>query len=146
MSMQQARKAADFIRDTYGDEYAMASKRLLTDGTDAFIEDEYGIARLKDGQGAWREVLREHLRPLIMGPDGFVEAFRVEQFTNSDVTIDPRFNAGRMSFTRNRVPVFTVAGALEAGEELGHVADDFGLTIEEANDVARLSGWLASAT
>ncbi len=75
MSMQQARSAAEYVRREYGDEYAMASPKLFTDGTDAFFEDnEGGLVRLRDRQGAWREVLNQHLRPLIIGPDGFVEA------------------------------------------------------------------------
>jgi uncharacterized protein (DUF433 family) len=146
MSVQQARKAADFIRDAYNDEYAIASPRLFTDGTDAFVEDSHGLVRIRDGQGAWREVLDEHLRPLIIGEDGFVEAFRVEQFGASEVTIDPRYNAGRMSFTRNRVPVFAVAGALTAGETADAVASDFGLEHAEVGDVIRLLDWLAHVT
>lgn len=146
MSMAEARRAGDFIRREYADEYAMASPRLFTDGTHAFFEDQYGLARVDDRQGAMREVIADHLRPLIIGPDGMVEAFRVEEFTASDVTIDPRYNAGRMSFTRNRVPVFAVAGALQAGEKPDDVASDYGLTRDEAADVARLLSWLDTVT
>jgi uncharacterized protein (DUF433 family) len=146
MSIQEARKAADFIRYRHGEEYALASPRLFTDGTDAFIEDADGLARLRDQQGVIREAIAAHLRPLIMGPDGFVEAFHVEQFTASKVTIDPRFNAGRMSFTHNRVPVFTVTGAIAAGEKLEDVASDFELTHAEVEEVVRLIDWLAKVT
>lgn len=146
MSMQQARKAAEYVRREYGDEYAMASPNLFTDGTDAFFEDNEGLVRLRDRQGAWREVLNEHLRPLIMGPDGFVEAFKVQEFTQSEVTIDPRYNAGRMSFVRTRVPVFAVAGALSAGEGIDAVALDYGLSGTEVAEVSGLLDWLATVT
>lgn len=146
MSMQQARSAAEYVRREYGDEYAMASPKLFTDGTDAFFEDNDGLVRLRDRQGAWREVLNEHLRPLIIGPDGFVEAFRVEEFTQSEVTIDPRYNAGRMSFVRNRVPVFAVAGALSAGEDIDAVAIDYGLSRAEVEEVNSHLDWLATVT
>jgi uncharacterized protein (DUF433 family) len=146
MSMQEVRKAGEFIRREHGDEYALASPRLFTDGTHAFIEDEHGLARLRDHQGALRAVLERHLRALIIGPDNFVEAFRVEQFTSSEVTIDPRFNAGRMSFVRNRVPVFTVAGEIAAGDKLESVAAEYGLTDDEVREVVRLIDWLAKVT
>lgn len=146
LSMQQARGAAEFIRDTFDDEYALASPRLFTDGTDAFIDDTDGLMRLRDRQGAIREVLNEHLRPLILDEQGFVEAFRVQEFSSSEVTIDPRFNAGRMSFVRNRVPVFAVAGALIAGERVDVVAQDYGLSSEETYEVLDRIDWLAKVT
>lgn len=146
MSMQQARTAAEFIRRELGDEYAIASPRLVTDGIDAFIQDDKGTMRLRDRQHAIQEVLRRHLRPLILADDGMVEAFRVEQFGDTDVTVDPRYNAGRMSFTRNRVPVFVVAGSLRAGEKPDAVAADFGLTREEVDQVDGLLDWLDKVT
>lgn len=144
MSMQEARRAADYIRQSTGDEYALASPHLFTDGTEAFIEDAMGIVRMRDNQGALREVIAEHLRPLIIGPDGLVEAFRVEQFETASVTIDPRFNAGRMTFTHSRVPVFVVAGELAAGEAPVQVAVEYDLEYETVKEVKRLSEWLAT--
>lgn len=146
MPMDEVRRASDFIRREYDDEYALASPKLFTDGTDAFFEDAHGLARVKDKQGAIREVIADHLRPLVIGADGFVEAFRVEQFAPFDVTIDPRFNAGRMSFTRNRVPVFAVAGALDAEEKPDDVASDYGLTRAEVLAVRERLRWLATVT
>lgn len=146
MSMQEARRAADFIRREYDDEFALASPRLVTDGTDAFIQDHVGVVRIRDGQSALQEVIAAHLRPLIIGTDGKVEAFHVEEFAGAKVTIDPRFNAGRMSFVRNRVPVFVVAGALAAGDSVDEVAIDYALTRDEVAEVARLSHWLAKVT
>ena len=145
MSMQVARKAADFIRER-GDEYALASPQLFTDGTDAFIRDNAGLMRLRDRQGTWEEVLADHLRPLIIGPDGLVEAFRVLQFKSGEVTVDPRFNAGRMSFVDSRVPVFVIAGALQAGEKVERVADDFGIDAHLVAEVHQLLEWLATVT
>lgn len=146
MSMQQARTAAEFIRRELGDEYAIASPRLVTDGIDAFIQDDKGTMRLRDRQQAIQEVLQRHLRPLILADDGIVEAFHVEQFGDTHVTVDPRYNAGRMSFTRTRVPVFVVAGSLRAGEKLDAVAADYGLTREEVDQVDQLLDWLDKVT
>lgn len=115
LSMQQIRGTTDYIRSEHNDKYALASPKFVTDGTDAFVQDHIGLTRMKDLQLAIRETIKDHLRPLVIGEDGFVEAFRVERF-GSPVTVDPRFNAGQMSFVRNRVPLFAVAGQLIAGE------------------------------
>jgi uncharacterized protein (DUF433 family) len=143
MSFPEVRRAVDFIRREEGEEFALASPRLLTDGTEAFLQDGEGLRRLRDRQGAFVEVLRAHLQPLVIGSDGFVEAFRIERFVSGQVTIDPRYNAGQMSFTRNRVPLFAVAGALCAGERPTDAAKDFGLTDEEVADVVHNIQWLA---
>lgn len=143
LSMFRVREAANHIRNELGDEYALASPQLFTDGTEAFIETTDGLQRLRDGQGAFREVLQRHLQPLIIGVDGVVEAYRIERFT-SPVTIDPRFNAGRMSFERNRVPLFAIAGALDAGERLDDVAREYELTTDEVAEVDGARRWLAA--
>lgn len=96
---------------------------------------------MKDLQLAIRETIKDHLRPLVIGEDGFVEAFRVERF-GSPVTVDPRFNPGQMSFVRNRVLLFAVAGQLIAGESPQVVMLDFGLTAVEVSDVQSHLSWI----
>lgn len=141
LSMQQIRGTADFIRAEHKDPYALASPKFVTDGTDAFVQDHLGLLRMKDRQFAIHETIRDHLRPLVIGKDGFVEAFTVERF-RSPVTVDPRFNAGQMSFVRNRVPLFAVAGQLMAGDMPQIVMLDFGLTAEEVSDVQSQLSWI----
>ena len=143
LTFPEVRRAVQYIREEEREEYALASPRLLTDGAEAFIEDAEGVRRLRDQQRAFSEVIREHLRPLVIGDDGFVEAFVVERFGPHRVTIDPRFNAGQMSFERNRVPLFAVAGALRAGESPRDAESDFALSPEEVAIVAQNVEWLA---
>lgn len=141
LSMQQIRGTADYIRSEHNDKFALASPKFVTDGTDAFVQDHMGLTRMKDLQLAIRETIKDHLRPLVIGEDGFVEAFKVERFA-SNVTVDPRFNAGQMSFVRNRVPLFAVAGQLLAGESPQVVMLDFGLTAAEVADVESHLTWI----
>lgn len=141
LSMQQIRGTAEFIRSEHNDQFALASPKFVTDGTDAFVQDHIGLTRMRDLQLAIRETIKDHLRPLVIGPDGFVEAFTVERFA-SPVTVDPRFNAGQMSFVRNRVPLFAVAGQLAAGESPQVVMLDFGLTATEVADVHSHLSWI----
>lgn len=144
LSMQRVTAAAEYIRDRFGDEFALANPKLVTDGSAAFLHDEATdeVTRIPDGQGALTEVFREHLRPLLPGDDGYVAQFHVRRFQSSQVVIDPTMNAGRMYFTRTGVPLFVVAGALRAGERPALIADDFGLTWDEVTEVESNLGWL----
>lgn len=144
MTMRTAVHAGRYIRDRFGTPYAMASPQLVTDGVEAFILDsEAGeLVRIKDNQHAFIEVLQDHLRPLQIGRDGYVEAFKVLRLEDVGVDIDPYFSAGRMSFRRNRVPVFAVVDALRAGESARTVEIDFRLTPTEVQAVEREIDWL----
>lgn len=123
MSMQQARIAARYIREESGDQFAMANPQFVTDGTDAFLQSEDELIRIRDQQGAFKEVLRGHLAPLLFGSDGYVERFVVAE--DPLIVVDPRFNGGRPSFADTLVPVFPILGALEAGDPPEIVALDF---------------------
>lgn len=144
LTMPKVVAAVEFIRDQAGDEFALANPQLVTDGSEAYLHsiDTDELVRIPDGQGAITDVVRTHLRPLILGPDGYVAQFRVERFHASEVLIDPEHTAGRMYFTRTGVPLFAVAGALRAGERSMVVADDFGLTLEEVTEVESNLEWL----
>jgi uncharacterized protein (DUF433 family) len=137
-------EAAEYIREHANDEFALASPKLVTDGTAAYLHDATtdDLTRLRDGQAAFVDVVRKHLRPLIPGDDGYVSQFRVMRFATSEVVIDPEMNTGRMYFTRTGVPLFVIAGALRAGEHPAIVAEDFDLTRDEVSEVESNLEWL----
>ena len=143
MSMQTAAKAVDFIRAEFNDEYAMASPHLVTDGIDAFVHfaKTDDVVRIKDRQQAIVEVVRDHLRPIVVGADSYVEAYEVNR-AGVSMFIDPRFSAGRLTFA-NRTPVFAVLGALKSGEEPIRVALDFGLPPTHVEAIGGDLEWLA---
>lgn len=133
MKMTEIARAADFIRRESGDNFALTNPRLVTDGATAFVQYDHGLRRIRDGQEAFVDILRHHLEPLHLGPDGYVDQFIVDQDTG--ITIDPRFNSGRPAFARSRIPVFAVLGSLAGGDSPDEVADDYGITIEEVRSV-----------
>lgn len=141
----EVRIAAQFIKEHAGIRFALANQRLVTDGTNAYLEEHGGesVTRLRDNQGAIVEAFRDHLRPLLFLDDDFPVAYQVPQLHG--VEIDPRFNAGRMSFARNHVPLFAVAGLLRAGEPPATVAQEYGLSSAEVRSVEEHLEWLATA-
>lgn len=136
--------AAQWLRERYDTPHPLAHEQLVTDGTYAYVEEHQDqLYRLRTNQHVFRESIQEHLRPVIFAEDHYPRAYRVPRIPG--VTIDPRFNAGRMAFERTRVPLFAIVGSLQAGDEPTEVADAYGLTLDEVRDVEQHMDWLAQA-
>lgn len=135
--------AALWIRKRYDAPFALANRRLVTDGAFAYVrENPSELYRVKTKQHAFVEVLEDHLRPLIFEDDDYPVAYEVRI---PGVVIDPRFNAGRMTFVRNRVPVFAVLGSLRGGDSVDEVMQQYGLTLQEVTAVDEHLEWAAKA-
>lgn len=136
--------AADWIRQRFDSPHALANQRLVTDGAYAYVEEHPAlIYRVATNQQVIRTAIEEYLRPIRFGEDFYPEAFRVTRLPG--VEIDPRYNAGRMAFERNRVPVFAVAGSLRAGETVAEVVEEYRLTMAEVRAVEEQLDWLDEA-
>ncbi len=135
--------AATWIRDHFEAPYALANRRLVTDGAYAFVqENPSDLYRVKPQQHAFIEVLEEHLKPLIFESDDYQVAFEVRI---PGVVIGPRFNAGRMMFQRNRIPIFAVLGSLTGGDSVDEVMQQYGLTLHEVAAVDSHREWATAA-
>jgi uncharacterized protein (DUF433 family) len=143
LAPSEVEAAAAWIRKRHAAPYALASKRLVTDGAYAYVqENPSDLYRVRTQQHAFVEVLENHLRPLVFEQDDYPVAFRVRI---PGVVIDPRFNAGRMTFVRNRVPVFAVLGSLRGGDSADEVMQQYGLTLQEVAAVDEHREWAAKA-
>ena len=135
--------AAEWIRDRYDAPHALANRRLVTDGAYAYVQESPSeLYRVRTGQHAFVEVLEDHLKPLLFESDDYPVAFAVQI---PGVVVDPRFNAGRMTFERNRVPVFAVVGSLRGGDSVDEVMQQYGLTLQEVAAVDEHLEWAAAA-
>ncbi len=135
--------AADWIRQKYAAPFALANKRLVTDGAYAYVrENPSDLYRVKTQQHAFVEILEDHLRPLVFEHDDYPVAYEVRI---PGVVIDPRFNAGRMTFARNRVPVFAVLGSLRGGDSIDEVMQQYRLTLQEVAAVDEHREWASRA-
>lgn len=135
---------ATWMREQYSDPHPFANRRLMSDGAFAYVEEDSELLyRVRTSQHVIRESIATQLRPVEFADDNYPLAFRVDRLPG--VLIDPRFNAGRMAFARNRVPVFAVVGSLQAGEPADEVADSYRLTRDEVAQVEQHLEWLATA-
>ena len=143
LAPSEVEAAAAWIRQKYDAPFALANKRLVTDGAYAYVrENPSDLYRVSTQQRAFVEVLEEHLEPLVFEDDDYPVAFEVRI---PGVSIDPRFNAGRMTFIRNRVPVFAVLGSLAGGDSVDEVMQQYGLTMQEVAAVDEHREWAAAA-
>lgn len=143
LAPSEVEAAALWIRQRFDAPFALANKRLVTDGAYAYVkENPNDLYRVKTKQHAFVEVLEGHLKPLIFEDDDYPVAFEVRI---PGVAIDPRFNAGRMTFIRNRVPIFAVLGSLTGGDSVDEVMQQYGLTLQEVAAVDEHREWAAAA-
>ena len=122
--------------------YPLAVPKLVTDGIDAFVEHDDELSRLYDGQTPLSEIGRPYLTELVPWDDELTGSYRPPELRSDLVEIDPRFNGGRMSFVRNRVPLSVVVGAMSAGDSAADVQSDYRLTDNEVDLVEQHVPWL----
>jgi len=145
LPIHQALAAAHYVREQI-DRFGFLSRKIMHDGVTAYLQDhadEEHLETLLHGQMTFFSVVKERLEPFVLDEDGLIFQFRIEQL--SGVVIDPRFNAGRMMFESNSVPVFAVLGLLRSGEPPEVVADEYGLTHQQVQNVIHNRHWLSEA-
>lgn len=141
LSKQAIRDAARTVRERFDTSYGLATRRIATDGVDIFIHylDSDDIARARDGQQPIREVISGYLKYIHWDmADDYPRRLRLRQYPDSaPVVIDPRFGWGAPVLEATRVPVEAIVGLWQAGESLDTVAEEYGMTTEQAEEVCR---------
>ncbi|MGW4849421.1 DUF433 domain-containing protein [Nocardia brasiliensis] len=138
-SKQRIRTAVTEVRREFKTPYALASKRIATDGIDIFVEHSDGeLARVGDQQMPVREFIANYLQYIDWGGSEFAKRLRLPRFPKvAPVIIDPRFSWGDPVVERNKVPVQAVVDLWRAGESLHAVARNFGLNDDEVEAILR---------
>lgn len=143
LKKSQIRAAAEDVRREFNTPYALASKRIATDGIDIFIHHvDDDLVRAGDQQRPMREIIDEHLRYISWdaSKDGFATQLRLRQFPDiAPVIIDPRFGWGAPIVERTKVPVRAVIDLFSAGESIDTVADEYGLTHDEVEAICQVA-------
>lgn len=135
------RGAAAAIREEFDTSYGLATKRIATDGIDIFVEHAgRELARAYDGQAPIREIIENDLTFIDWDKDETPNRLRLRQYPDvAPVIIDPRFAWGAPVVEANRVPVDTVVDLWRAGESIQTVADEYGLSYEQAEAICRVA-------
>ena len=108
-------QAAAIVRAEFDDPYALARKRIATDGVAVFVRlADDSLVHARDKQGAIREVLDDYLRYVEWSEDGSPKRLRLSQYpSGAEVVIDPRFGWGAPVLDRNKVKYDLTESAVE---------------------------------
>ncbi len=152
VSMQRIRPAIAVLKETTGLEHALVARRLFTDGVEVLYrwgneEAPDSIARLvtvRNGQQVFTDVVRDYLKLITWGADGFPTMLRLPAYRHTEVIIDPRRSFGQPFFSRSGVKVEDVLHRIWAGEDFDTVATDYGLARADVEDALRVASRSAS--
>jgi uncharacterized protein (DUF433 family) len=139
MPMNEIRTAAAVVRAEFDDPYALAKRRIATDGVAVFVRlaDE-SLIRARDHQHAIKDILENHLQNIDWDDTGTAIRLRLPQYPSSaEVVIDPRFGWGSPVLTANKVKVEDVVALWRTGEPIRTVAEEYDLTETVVEDVLR---------
>jgi uncharacterized protein (DUF433 family) len=150
VTMQQIRRAVVVLKREMDLDYALASRRLYTDGASVLFdyaqqrsdEDLGGLTVVVSQQRVFAPIVREYLECITYGSDEWPEVLASP--VARAVLADPRRCFGRPIFRHGAAPVEEVIERFEAGETIAEVADDFGVPEEDLEDVLRIRLRLAA--
>jgi uncharacterized protein (DUF433 family) len=149
--MQRIRPAIDALATELGLEHALASRRLYTDGAEVLYDfaqhagdtPEGDSARdlvvVRNNQRVFTEVVDQYLSRVDFAGDGYARLIRLPQYAVAEVTVDPDHAFGRPRMARGGAEVDDVIDLFLAGEPVDAVAEEFGLSRAEVEDVLRAS-------
>ena len=145
--LQRIRPAVDALAQNIGLEHALASKRLYTDGAEVLYDyaaernedDLLELVVVRTGQHQFSEVVRDYLKRITYGSDGWASRVRLPSYQRADVVVDPRVAFGLPLVVHGGARVEDLVDRFKAGDTLADIAFDFDVPPEEVEDVIRVA-------
>jgi uncharacterized protein (DUF433 family) len=145
--MQRIRPAVEVLSSGIGVEHALASKRLYTDGAEVLYdyaasqhdEELRGLTVVRTGQRQFAEVVRDYLKRITYGDDGWASQVRLPAYRRAQVIVNPRRAFGLPLVVHGGARVEDLVDRFQAGDTLADIADDFGVPESEVEDVVRVA-------
>jgi uncharacterized protein (DUF433 family) len=137
LPMAAIREAAEMVRIEFDDPYALASRRIATDGLDIFVDLVDGLVSTSR-QRPIREVVNRYLQYVEWGDEGRPARLQLQQYPDAaTVVIDPRFGWGRPILDESKTPVAAIVGLWRAGDSMDVVAREFDLSRDVVEEICR---------
>ena len=149
--MQRVRPALLRLQEEIGLDYALASRKLYTDGAEVLFDygenvadaaDAPEVRRLvvvRNGQYVFNEVISAYLKRISYGDDEYPVLIHVPTYEHAEVVADPMRSFGAPIFERGGARVDDVLERFWAGETLTDLADEFGVPVDQLEDVLRVA-------
>ncbi len=147
VSLQHIRQAVAILGREIGIDHALASQRLYTDGAvilfdyaDAEHREELaGLTEVVRRQRVFAPVVREYLKRIDYAPDGWAAQLVSPATLRPIVIVDPARSFGQPIFIHGATRVEDVIDRWKAGDPLVEVAKDFGVPMEDVEDMLRVA-------
>lgn len=144
--MQRIRPAVECLASEIGLDHALASERLYTDGAEVlydYASEEDGDLRdltvVRTGQKQFTGVVRDYLRRITYGADGWVAQLELPAYERAQVVVDPRRAFGLPLLVHGGARVEDVVDRFKAGDSVNEIAEDFAVAVTEVEDVIRVA-------
>jgi uncharacterized protein (DUF433 family) len=149
--MQRIRPAVDILSHEIGLAHALVSKKLYTDGAEVIFDyakqsdDEAMLAVVRTGQRQFESVIRDYLKRVTYGSDGWATRLRLPAYATAEVVVDPRRAFGLPIVVHGGARVEDLVDRFQAGDSVTEIAEDFAVPSAEVEDVIRVAVKLAAA-
>ena len=145
--LQRIRPAVAALSKEIGIAHALASERLYTDGAEVLYDyatehdEEHlsGLTVVRTGQREFAEVVKDYLKRVTYGTDGWASQVRLPAYEHADVIVDPSRAFGLPLVVHGGARVEDLVDRFKAGDSLADIADDFGVPEPEVEDVVRVA-------
>lgn len=143
--MPRIRPAVARLSAEIGLDHALASRRVYTDGAEVIFDyadrsdDDALLTVVRTGQQHFAEVIQQYLRPITYGEDGWAERIQLPAYSSVAVVVDPDQAFGQPFVVQGGARVEDLVDRFQAGDTLKDIADDFGVSVSEAEDVIRVA-------
>jgi uncharacterized protein (DUF433 family) len=145
--MQRIRPAVAVLSKTIGVEHALASRSLYTDGAEVLYDyaaenEESGMLELtvvRTGQKQFNEVVKDYLRRIEYGNDGWASTIELPVYGEAHVIVDPRRAFGLPVVLHGGARVEDLVDRFAAGETIEDIVKDFNVPRGEVEAVIRVA-------
>jgi uncharacterized protein (DUF433 family) len=145
--LQRIRPAVEALSKEIGIEHALASERLYTDGAEVLFDyaSKHGerevmeLVVVRTQQRQFSEVVRDYLKRISYGGDGWANSVRLPTYENANVIVDPRVAFGLPLVVQGGARVEDLVDRFQAGDSVADISADFNVPADQVEDVIRVA-------
>ncbi len=141
VALPQVRKALDYLKKRFPSLHPLADNEFQTNGVDLFVEKfgEY-LNLSREGQIEIRGLIEARLRCVLRDEAGMPLKLYLSPRADIDrgiVVIDPRLGFGRPVIEGTGIRTEVIVGRFSAGETIDLIAEDYGRSRTEIEEIVR---------
>ncbi len=148
VSLPRIRAALAKLAVDVGVPHALASGHLYSDGVELLYEyaEREGeevirsLTEVRSGQRVLRPVLEQYLKLITWDAEAWPRTLQLPGFARAEVIADPHRAFGRPVFRHGGARVEDVVDRFFGGDEIGEIAEDFGVPVGECLEAVRVIG------